>query len=74
MSGEAKTLKQIEAAESVVTDAMELLDTYSPRQDSRVETRLVYAAMTITRMRLREVQSELCPLSRRGKAENICSY
>jgi hypothetical protein len=59
MSGEAKTLTQIEAAQSVVNDAMELLDTYSPRQDRRVEARFVYAAMTVTRRRLREVQSEL---------------
>jgi hypothetical protein len=59
MSGEAKTQKQIETAQSVVTDAMELLDTYSPRQDREVEARFVYAAMTVTRRRLREVQSEL---------------
>jgi hypothetical protein len=59
MSGEAKTLTQIEAAQSVVKDAMELLDTYSPRQDRRVEDRFVYAAMTVTRRRLREVESEL---------------
>ena len=59
MSGEAKTLKQIEAAQSVVTDAMELLDTYSPRKDRKVATRFVCAAMTVTRKRLREVQSEL---------------
>jgi hypothetical protein len=59
MSGEAKTLTQIEAAQSVVNDALELLDTYYPRQDRKVEARFVYAAMTVTRRRLREVESEL---------------
>jgi hypothetical protein len=59
MGGEAKTLKQIEAAESVVADAMELLDTYSPRRSREVSARFVYAAMTVTRKRLREVKSEL---------------
>jgi hypothetical protein len=59
MSGEAKTLTQIEAAQSVVNDALELLDTFYPRQDRKVEARFVYAAMTVTRRRLREVESEL---------------
>jgi hypothetical protein len=59
MSGDAKTLTQIEAAQTVVNNALELLDTYYPRQDRRIEARFVYAAMTVTRRRLREVQSEL---------------
>jgi hypothetical protein len=40
MSGEAKKLTQIEAAQSVVRDVMELLDTYSPREDRSAEARL----------------------------------
>lgn len=59
MSSEAKTLTQIKAAKSVVADVMDLLDTYSPRHDRRVEERFVDAAMTVTRRRLREVESEL---------------
>ena len=60
MSGEVKTLKQLEAAQSVIEDALELLKTFSPRQDDRkTEARFVYAAMTFTRVRLEEVHSEL---------------
>jgi hypothetical protein len=60
MSGEVKTLKQIEAARSVLHDAMELLESFSPRHDNRdTEARFVYAAMTYTRRRLEEVQSAL---------------
>ena len=59
MGGEAKTLKQIEAARSVIRDAMDLLETFCPRQDRKAEARFVYAAMTVTRRRLEEVSSEL---------------
>jgi hypothetical protein len=60
MSGEVKTLKQIEAARSVMHDVSELLKTFSPRWDDReTEARFVYAAMTYTRRRLEEVQSAL---------------
>jgi hypothetical protein len=59
MSGEVKTLKQLEAAQSVIEDALELLKTFSPRQDRKTEDRFVYAAMTVTRVRLQEVDSEL---------------
>jgi hypothetical protein len=59
MGGEEKTLKQVEAARSVISDAMELLETFSPRQDRTAEARFVYAAMTFTRTRLEEVHSEL---------------
>jgi hypothetical protein len=59
MSGETKTHKQVEAARSVIKDAMELLETFSPRQDRTAEARFVYAAMTFTRTRLEEVHSEL---------------
>jgi hypothetical protein len=59
MAGEEKTLKQIQAARSVVRDAMDLLETFSLRQDRNAESRFIYAAMTITRRRLEEVQSGL---------------
>jgi hypothetical protein len=59
MSCETKTLKQIEAARSVVRDTIELLDTYLPRENREDGARFVYAAMTITRRRLEEVDSEL---------------
>jgi hypothetical protein len=59
MSGEAKTLKQVEAAQSVIRDALSLLETFSPRQNRETEARFVYAAMTLTRMRLEDVQAEL---------------
>ena len=59
MSGELKTLKQIEAAQSVIRDAMEILETFYPRQDRKAEARFVWAAMTVTRRRLNEVSSEL---------------
>jgi hypothetical protein len=59
MSGEEKTLKQVEAARSIIQDAMELLETFSPRQSRETEARFVYAAMTFTRRRLQEVHSGL---------------
>lgn len=60
MSGEAKTLKQIEAAQSVIRDAMELIATFSPHWDDReTEARFVYVAMTFTLRRLKDVHSEL---------------
>jgi hypothetical protein len=60
MSGEAKTLKQVEAAQSVIRDAMDLLETFSPRHDNReTEARFVYAAMTYTRRKLEDVHSQL---------------
>lgn len=59
MGSEEKTLKQVEAARSVISDAMELLKTFSPRQDRTAEARFVYASMSFARTRLEEIHSEL---------------
>lgn len=59
MSDEAKTLKQIEAAQSVTRDALELLETFYPRRSRETEARFIYAAMTFARSRLQKVYSEL---------------
>jgi hypothetical protein len=60
MSGETKTLKQIQAAEAVIRDVMALLETFHPRWDGRkTEARFICAAMMFTHKRLQEVRSEL---------------
>jgi hypothetical protein len=59
VGGEAKTLKQIEAAQSIIRDALSLLETFSPRQSRETEERFIYAAMTSTRTKLNGVQAEL---------------
>jgi hypothetical protein len=68
MSGEAKTLKQVEAAQSVIEDVLALLETFSPRwADRETENRFVEAAMAITRRRLQEVHSELASAFHRAR-------
>jgi hypothetical protein len=59
MGGQAKTLKQIDAAKSVVDDVMDLLDTYGRPADRKIEGQFLNAVMTIARIRVREIQSEL---------------
>jgi hypothetical protein len=59
LSGEARTLKQIDAARSVIHDALSLLETFSPRENRETEARFIYAAMASTRTRLEGVQAEL---------------
>jgi hypothetical protein len=59
MGGQAKTLKQIDAAKSVVDDVMDLLDTYGRPTERKIEGLFLNAVTAIARIRVREIQTEL---------------
>lgn len=59
MSGEAKTLKQVEAAQLIIRDVMGLLETFRPQGSRDTEVRFIDAAMTLSHRRLKSVDAEL---------------